>query len=33
MTIVPHRWVMTAIGEPMRKDVFDPFPPSGGEVS
>ena len=32
MTHPPHRWVMTAVGEPMRKDDFDPFPPSVGEV-
>jgi 6-hydroxycyclohex-1-ene-1-carbonyl-CoA dehydrogenase len=32
MTHLPHRWVMTAVGEPLRKDGFDPFPPAGGEV-
>jgi len=32
VTNVPHRWFMTAVGEPMMKADFDPFPPSDGEV-
>ena len=32
MTYAPHRWLMTAAGEPMMKADFDPFPPSAGEV-
>jgi 6-hydroxycyclohex-1-ene-1-carbonyl-CoA dehydrogenase len=32
MTTVPHRWVMTAAGQPMAKVEFAPFPPSAGEV-
>ena len=28
----PHRWVMTAVGEPLMKVEFDPFPPLDGEV-
>lgn len=32
MTKVPYRWFMTAVGEPMMKADFDPFPPSAGEV-
>lgn len=28
----PHRWMMTAPGEPFQKTSFDPFPPSAGEV-
>lgn len=32
MANVPHRWLMTAVGEPMVKSEFDPFPPSAGEV-
>ena len=32
MTDGPHRWLMTAAGQPMRKAGFDPFPPSDGEV-
>src|SRR5512145_2884918 len=32
MTIVPHRWMMTAAGQPMKKAEFAPFPPSAGEV-
>lgn len=28
----PHRWLMTAPGEPLSKVNFDPFPPSDGEV-
>ncbi|MCL5966061.1 MAG: 6-hydroxycyclohex-1-ene-1-carbonyl-CoA dehydrogenase [Deltaproteobacteria bacterium] len=32
MTNGPHRWFMTAVGEPMVKAGFDPFPPSDGEV-
>lgn len=28
----PHRWLMTAVGEPLMKDYFDPFPPLDGEV-
>src|SRR5512134_530859 len=32
MTDGPHRWLMTAAGQPMTKAGFDPFPPSDGEV-
>ncbi|HZW36429.1 MAG TPA: 6-hydroxycyclohex-1-ene-1-carbonyl-CoA dehydrogenase [Candidatus Deferrimicrobiaceae bacterium] len=32
MTDGPHRWLMNAVGEPMTKSGFDPFPPSDGEV-
>jgi len=32
MTTVPHRWMMTAAGQPMTKAEFAPFPPSAGEV-
>ena len=32
MSNVPHRWLMTAAGQPMMKADFAPFPPSGGEV-
>jgi 6-hydroxycyclohex-1-ene-1-carbonyl-CoA dehydrogenase len=32
MTTVPHRWMMTAAGQPMEKSEFAPFPPSAGEV-
>ncbi|MCM2358744.1 MAG: 6-hydroxycyclohex-1-ene-1-carbonyl-CoA dehydrogenase [Geobacteraceae bacterium] len=32
MSKVPYRWAMTAIGEPMAKSGFDPFPPGAGEV-
>jgi 6-hydroxycyclohex-1-ene-1-carbonyl-CoA dehydrogenase len=32
MTDGPHRWLMTAAGQPMIKAGFDPFPPSDGEV-
>lgn len=32
MTDGPHRWRMTAAGQPMEKAAFDPFPPSDGEV-
>lgn len=32
MTNGPHRWLMTAAGQPMTKAGFDPFPPSEGEV-
>ena len=32
MSNVPHRWQMTAVGEPKVKAEFDPFPPSAGEV-
>jgi 6-hydroxycyclohex-1-ene-1-carbonyl-CoA dehydrogenase len=32
MTDGPHRWLMTAAGQPMTKAGFDPFPPSAGEV-
>lgn len=32
MTVGPHRWRMTAAGEPMVRERFDPFPPSDGEV-
>lgn len=28
----PHRWLMSAVGAPMEKDGFDPFPPPEGEV-
>ncbi len=28
----PHRWMMTAPGEPFRKTLFDPFLPQNGEV-
>jgi 6-hydroxycyclohex-1-ene-1-carbonyl-CoA dehydrogenase len=32
MSKVPYRWSMTAVGEPMVKSEFDPFPPGAGEV-
>ena len=32
MSDVPHRWQMTAVGEPMMKADFDPSLPSAGEV-
>lgn len=32
MTKLPYRWAMTAMGEPMAKDNFDPYPPGAGEV-
>ena len=32
MSNVPHRWQMTAVGEPKTKVEFDPYPPSAGEV-
>lgn len=32
MADVAHRWMMTAVGEPMVSAGFDPFPPAGGEV-
>lgn len=32
MTVAPHRWLMSAVGVPMEKSGFDPFPPSEGEV-
>ena len=32
MSKVPYRWAMTAMGEPMAKSSFDPFPPGEGEV-
>jgi 6-hydroxycyclohex-1-ene-1-carbonyl-CoA dehydrogenase len=32
MTDGPHRWLMSAVGEPMTRTGFDPFPPSDGEV-
>jgi len=32
MTGSPHRWVMTAPGEPLAVEPFDPFPPGAGEV-
>lgn len=32
MTHPSYRWLMTAVGEPMVKADFDPFPPSDGEV-
>ncbi len=32
MTDGPHRWLMTAAGQPMVKAGFDPFPPSDVEV-
>ena len=32
MADAPHRWWMTAPGEPMVKAAFDPFPPPAGEV-
>lgn len=27
-----YRWVMTGVGQPMERQVFDPFPPGPGEV-
>lgn len=32
MTVAPHRWLMSAVGVPMERSGFDPFPPSEGEV-
>jgi 6-hydroxycyclohex-1-ene-1-carbonyl-CoA dehydrogenase len=32
MADAPHRWWMTAVGQPMQKVEFDPFPPAEGEV-
>ncbi len=32
MSITAHRWMMTAVGEPMAREDFDPFPPGPGEV-
>lgn len=32
MADAPHRWLMSAVGAPMEKIGFDPFPPSEGEV-
>jgi len=32
MADAPHRWLMSAVGSPMEKSVFDPFPPSEGDV-
>ncbi len=35
MTATPgsaHRWLMSAVGEPMKKVGFDPFPPAPGEA-
>ena len=28
----PYRWVMKAVGQPMEREPFDPFPPGAGEV-
>ncbi len=32
MSTVPHRWMMTAVGEPLVKEDFNPFPPADGHV-
>ena len=32
MSTAPHRWTMTAVGEPMVKADFDATPPSDNEV-
>jgi len=32
MADAPHRWLMSAVGAPMEKSGFDPFPPAEGEV-
>lgn len=32
MSKVPHRWMMTGVGEPLMKVEFDPFPPAAGDV-
>lgn len=32
MAEAPHRWWMTAAGQPMERVEFDPFPPADGEV-
>ncbi|GAB4365112.1 MAG: alcohol dehydrogenase AdhP [Deltaproteobacteria bacterium] len=32
MSEAPHRWMMSAVGAPLEKQGFDPFPPGAGEV-
>lgn len=32
MSTSAHRWLMTAVGQPMVKESFNPFPPGAGEV-